>query len=101
MEEQRGQLVIPARRASPMGAVEARPIVQTVSDAFLVGRRSYAEYFRYLADRSASRVKQMPRVSYRAQQWRTDHDPAGTSFSGSAHPAVRSRRAQELDRSSI
>ena len=52
--------------------------------------------------RSASCEKQMPRVSYcRAQQWRRDHDLAGISFLASTRRAVRSRRAQELDRYSL
>ncbi len=68
------------------------------------GRWREAYLYRQLDERrrSASRVKQMPRVSYcRAQQWRRDHDLAGTSFLGSTRRAVRSRRAQELDRSSL
>lgn len=52
--------------------------------------------------RSASSVKQMPRVRYcRAQQWRRDHGLAGTSFLGSTRPAVRSTRAQEPGRYSL
>ena len=52
--------------------------------------------------RSASRVKQTPRVSYcRAQQWQRDHDLAGTSFLGSTRRGGRSRRAQQLDRYSL
>lgn len=71
-----------------------------------VARQNWREacLFRHLDERrrSASRVKQMPRVSdCRAQQWWRDHDLAGTSFLGSTRPAVRSRRAQELDRYSL
>jgi len=53
----------------------------------LSARQSWREAYLYRQlderGRSALRVKQMPRVSYsRAQQWRRDHDLAGTSFWG-------------------
>src|SRR6267142_3477894 len=79
----------------------------SVPRQLLSARQNWREaYFLYQQlderHRSASRVKQMPCVSYcRAQQWRQDHDLAGTSFLGSTHRAVRSRRARELDRSAL
>src|SRR5882672_10374819 len=71
-----------------------------------VARQNWREAYlhRQLDDRrrSASHVKQMPRVSYcKVQRWRRDHDLAGISFLASTHRAVRSRRAQELDRYSL